>query len=399
MLLRELFIREATAPAPAVKQLGRTFNHLEDLAFLHHSGGAIEALNHLEELVQGKGEQLRLKWDGAPQVYWGRDEAGNFVLSNHNGWLRGFKATSPEEVEDFIVNKSGSPKTPQEVAERKRFAGQFASLWPMFEKATPGRFRGYVYADALFLTQPPLDANGVYNFHPNPKSKTVYHVRGDSELGKRIEQAQVMVVGHGTFEEFGQPDSAQQPKSSFDEFNSNPELIVMGPEYVSTSVELDDAEIEDVKADIRNSASTMDSFLAIASTPGAGLSNLKEGILYPFVNWAAKSGQLSNLGSELFYTWLAQQDPKKVSQVKKDKISSPHYTPALDSIFRIVLKIMNLKEHVMAQIATGSQSDVWATNGEGHVRYKGEHHKYSHVKMVPRRPITRGDINIPAWTP
>lgn len=398
MLLRELFYNEA-AEAPVVKQLGRTFNHLEDLAFLHNSQGAIEALDHIRELVSGKGEQMRLKWDGAPQVYWGRDEKGQFVLSNHNGWLRGFKPSSKEDVYDFIVNKSGNPKTEQEQQDRKQFAGQFANLWSLFESATPANFRGYVYADALFLNRPAIDASEVYNFHPNPKSQTVYHVRSDSKLGKRIAKANVMVVGHGTFTEFGQPDSAQQPKTSFKEFNSNPQLIVLGPEYVTSSVAIDDREIEEVEQDIRNSASQMDSFLAIATTPGAGLSNLKEGIIYPFVNWAAKTGQLNSLSTKLFYSWLDQQDPKKVSQIKKEKIKAPNYKPALDSIFRIVLKIMALKESIMAQIMTGSQSDVWATNGEGHVRYKSKHHQFSHVKMVPRRDIETPSGTIPAWTP
>ena len=143
----------------------------------------------------------------------------------------------------------------------------------------------------------------------------------------------------------------------------------------------------------------MDSFLAIASTPGAGLSNLKEGILYPFMNWAAKNRKLNGLNTALFYSWLDSQDPKKVSQIKKEKIKAPNNKPALDAIFRIVLKIMALKESVMAQIMAGSQSDVWATNGEGHVRYKSGHHQFSHVKMVPRRDIETPSGTIPAWTP
>jgi hypothetical protein len=397
VLLRELFLSEAEI-AP-VKQLGRTFNHLEDLAFLHNSAGAIEALDHLKEITAGKGEQLRLKWDGSPQVYWGRDEQGAFTLAGHNQWLRKVKASTPEQVQDFISNQSGNPKTPEEKAERDQFAQHFSSLWPLFEAATPAKFRGYVYADALFLSRPEIDANSVYNFHPNPKSKTVYHVNSGSDLGHRIGQAEVMVVGHGTFDVFGAPDNTQQPKASFEEFNSNPQLIVMGPEYVTTKTKVDTQEIDRVEADIKQSAGVIDSFLAIASTPGAGLSNLKEGVLYPFVNWAAKSRQLDNLSSDLFYSWLAQQDTKKVSQPKKDKISSPHYTPALDSIFRIVLEIMTLKEHVMLQAAAGASGDVWATNGEGHVRYKSQHHQFSHVKFVPRRDIQTPNGSIPAWTP
>lgn len=403
MLLRELFIREAEEPA--VKQAGRTFNHLEDLAFLHNSAGAIEALEHLKDINTLKGAgQIRMKWDGAPQIYWGRDEKGRFVLTNHNGWLRGgkdpsLKPKNAAALQDFIANQSGSPKTPEEKAERDRFAGQFAGLWGVFESATPKNFKGYVYADALFLARPQLDASGVYNFHPNPKSDTTYHVRSNSRLGKRISAANVMVVGHGTFDSFGAPDNTQEPKTSFDEFNLNPQLIVMGPVYNSALVKVDTTQIDDVEKDIKLSASAIDSFLAIADTPGAGLTNLKTGILYPFVNWAAKSGQLDSLGSELFYSWLQSQDPKKVSEQKKAKIANPNYKIALDAIFRIVLKIMTLKESVLSQLMSGPKGEVWDTHGEGHVKYKSDKQKFSHVKFVPRRAIKTDTGEIPAWTP
>lgn len=403
MLLRELFIRESAVPAE--KQVGRTFNHLEDLAFLHNSAGAIEALEHLKDINTPQGSsQIRMKWDGAPQIYWGRDEKGRFVLTNHNGWLRGgkdpsLKPKNAEQLQDFIANQSGSPKTPEEKQQRDAFAGQFASLWDTFESATPKNFRGYVYADALFLNQPPIDANGVYNFCPNPKSQTCYHVLGSSKLGKRISAANVMVVGHGTFDTFGAPDNQQQPKTSFEEFNLNPQLIVMGPVYNSTPVKLDTKQINDVEQDIKQSATEIDSFLSIADTPGAGLTNLKTGILYPFVNWAAKSGQLDNLSSGLFYQWLQDQDPKKVSAPKKAKIANPIYTNALDSIFRIVLKIMTLKESVLSQVMSGPKGDVWDTHGEGHVKYKSDKQKFSHVKFVPRRAIKTDTGEIPAWTP
>ena len=403
MLLRELFFREDTAPAE--KQVGRTFNHLEDLAFLHNSAGAIEALDHLKEINTPAGaNQIRMKWDGAPQIYWGRDDNGRFVLTNHNGWLRGgkdpsLKPKNAAALQDFIANQSGSPKTPEEKTQRDTFAGQFAGLWDIFEAATPKNFKGFVYADALFLSRPQLDANGVYNFHPNLKSNTTYHVQSASKLGKRISAADVMVVGHATFNTFGAPDNQQQPKTSFDEFNLNPQLIVLGPVYNSTPVKVDTAQIDNVEKDIIASAGAIDSFLAIAETPGAGLTNLKTGILYPFVNWAAKSSQLDNLSSELFYQWLKDQDPKKVSEIKKAKIANPNYTNALDSIFRIVLKIMTLKESVLAQLDASPKGEVWDTHGEGHVKYKGSNQKFSHVKFVPRRDIQTDAGTIPAWTP
>ena len=178
MRLRELFV-EATSP----KQLGRAFNHLEDLVFFYGSDGTMEALEHLKDVATEEGARtIRMKWDGNPQIYWGREtKNGPLLLAGHNGWAKGAKTSNPDEIKDFILNKSGNPKTPEEFESRKQFANEFASLYPLFDAATPKDFVGFVYADGLFLNQP-QNENGVYNFCPNHKSQTCYQVEANSDL-------------------------------------------------------------------------------------------------------------------------------------------------------------------------------------------------------------------------
>lgn len=49
----------------APKQLGRAFNHLEDLVFFYGSAGTIEALEHLKDFNTDQGSaSIRMKWDG-----------------------------------------------------------------------------------------------------------------------------------------------------------------------------------------------------------------------------------------------------------------------------------------------------------------------------------------------
>jgi len=68
------FLKEAEAAVQ--KKLGRAFNHLEDLVFFHGSRGTIEALDHIREIATIEGAQsVRMKWDGNPQIYWGREKA------------------------------------------------------------------------------------------------------------------------------------------------------------------------------------------------------------------------------------------------------------------------------------------------------------------------------------
>ena len=363
------------------KQLGRAFNHLEDLVFFYGTEGTIEALEHLKDIATESGSKsIRMKWDGNPQIYWGRAEKnGPLVLAGHNAWSKGIAATSPEEVADFIINKSGNPKTPEEVEARKEFGNQFASLYNYFDAATPKDFVGFVYADGLFLDQP-QQQDGVYTFCPNPNSKTCYHVKTDSDLGRKITGAKIMVVGHAYFPEFGMPDSAQEPMQDFSSFDGTQDLIVLGPVYNQKPVNVNLGAIDKVETFANRAKSNIDPFLQSV----AGLSDLKN-IIYTYVNQTSKAKQLDNLGEGHFFNWLQNS---KVSGPKQQKINelNKKYN-ALESIFTLVKMIQHMKDEVIDQIE-GEQGDIWDTNGEGRVRYADMSKKYGNVKLVPRKRWT-----------
>ncbi len=375
------FLREAEEAAK--KKLGRAFNHLEDLVFFHGSAGTIEALDHIKEIATTAGSKsLRMKWDGNPQIYWGREQAnGPLILTGHNGWLRGAKTDNPKDLAQFIAHGSGNPKTPEEQKQRIAFAKQFASLYPLFDAATPKDFVGFVYADGLFLQRPQIDQEGNYTFCPNPKSQTCYHVRPDSPLGQRIAAAQVMVVGHAFFPEFGMDDSDQQPIDDFEQFNSNPALIVQGPVYNSNPIGIDTSEVDRVEAYLKQNAAAIDGFLQ--STPGLG--DLKN-ILYTYVNQSAKARNLDQLGTQDFFTWLKSSKVSLPKQSKIEQLAGQHAN-ALDAIFGLVGRIMGLKDKIIDQAEQG-QGEIWDTQGEGRVRYADPNKQFGNVKLVPRKRWT-----------
>jgi len=381
MRLRELFsgLQEASEP----KQLGRAFNHLEDLVFFQGSAGTMEALDHIKDFASKEGaESIRMKWDGNPQIYWGREtKGGPLLLGGHNGWSKGAKTSSPEEIKDFIVNKSGSPKTPDEVKARQQFADQFANLYNYFDKGTPRDFVGFVYADGLFLQRPAVDKEGVYTFCPNPKSQTCYHVRKNSELGKRISNADVMVVGHAYFPQWGMPDSAQKPISDFSQFNGNSKLVVLGPIYNSKPVAIDTTAVANVEKYLAQHAQQIDAFLSDA----AGLSDLKN-IIYTYVNQTAKAKALDSLGAKSFNNWLttSKVSPGKQQKIQEKTTANPQ---ALEAVFTLVKMIQDMKDQIIDQIE-GEQGDIWDTHGEGRVRYAGQGKQYGNVKLVPRKRWT-----------
>lgn len=364
------------------KQLGRAFNHLEDLVFFYGSDGTIEALEHLKDVATDSGSQsIRMKWDGNPQIYWGRERKGGpLILAGHNAWSKGVAATSKEEVADFISNKSGNPKTPEEKAARSEFAQKFASMYDYFDRATPQDFVGFVYADGLFL-DPPVEKDGVYTFCPNPKSKTCYHVRAQSELGKRIGRADIMVVGHAYFPQFGMPDSSQQPMQDFSMFDNDPSIVVLGPVYNDKPVQVDTSAIDKVENFVSQNKAAIDGFLA--GVPG--LADLKN-IIYTYVNQTAKAKRLDSLSAEDFSNWLQNS---KVSTGKQAKIAELdlQFKGATSAIFELVKMIQRMKDEVIDQVE-GEQGDIWDSNGEGRVRYADPNKKFGNVKLVPRKRWT-----------
>lgn len=397
MLLRELFYREAkdvrNAADDSMEKYGRPFNHPEHLVFFKGSAGTLEALNHFKEMAEEKEGKttVRRKWDGNPQVYWGREtKGGPLILAGHNQWGKGVKATSPDQVYDFIANQSGNPKTPEEVKQRQAFATNFANLYPLFDAATPKDFVGFVYADNLFGVEPNNPKrlekeegypSGVWTFAPNPKSQTAYHVDAESELGQRISQAQVMVVGHAIFDTFGAPDRDQQPMDDFSMFNQTPGLIVQGPIYTDSAPEFDTTPIDDMIEYTNQHGAVIDDFMASLPDPD------KNGIFYPFFNQmsnlhAAGKQDFGSISGKTFLDWMTQ---KGVSQKKQQHIINmiQEHPGGLDAILFLIKGIRNMKDQVDAAIKQQPRKEIWDSHGEGHVRYAQSHHKYGNIKIVP----------------
>lgn len=392
MLLRELFYREAAESADDnMEKYGRAFNHPEHLIFFKGSKGALEALSHFKEIAsEPEGSTtVRGKWDGNPQIYWGREVAnGPLILAGHNQWSRGVKGDSKEAVYDFIANQSGKAKSPEEVKQRQAFATQFANLYPLFDAATPKDFVGFVYADNLFGVEPtnPIKLkDGVYTFCPNPKSNTCYHVRADSDLGQRIAKAQVMVVGHAMFDEFGAPDRAQQPMDDFSMFNQTPGLIVQGPIYTSSGSGQDTSRVDElidyVSNEVKGVGPTIDAFIASLPDPD------KNGVFYPFFNamsnlHANNQQSFDSITGKTFVDWMTT---KGVSQKKQQHIINmiQQHPGALDSMLKLIKDIRNMKDEVVAAYKGQGQPEIWDTEGEGYVRYAQPGHKYGNIKLVP----------------
>jgi hypothetical protein len=357
--------KKTNEDAAAPKKVGREFNHLEDLVFTEPKG-AQRAVEILKNLAQDA-KDVAIKWDGNPTVYWGRDEDGSFRLVGKNNWGREEgKSSSPEELKQFVMSRGKGEEW------RAKFAGDMAALWPVFEKATPADFRGYVYGDILFHPGKPYEgADGRLSFTPN---QTTYAVKGTSDIGRRIAGAKVAVAAHKVYSYFG--DKTGQDISDVKQFSGNPELVVFGQTYVSHQPAVNADNLATIEKLANQKAISIDKLL----TPQAGLSDLQT-IIYTFVNQQSRAKALDKLDPKDFFDWLASS---KVSPAKQQKIANLNIqnAGAMDAMFMLVRELMKAKDEVIRELDQ-AEGDVTATTGgkpggEGYVSGKDS------VKLVPR---------------
>jgi hypothetical protein len=357
--------KKTNEDAAAPKKVGREFNHLEDLVFTEPKG-ALRAVQILKGLSQDA-KDVSIKWDGNPTVYWGRDEDGTFRMVGKNNWGREEgKSASPEDLKQFIMSRGKGEDW------REKFASDMAALWPIFEKATPTDFRGYVYGDILFHPGKPYQgANGRMTFTPN---QTTYAVKGNSSIGRKVAAAKIAVAAHKQYSYFG--DKSGEDFSNPEIFDANPELLVFGQTYVTTQPAVNADNISVIEKTANKSSTAIDQLL----TPQAGLSDLQT-IIYTFVNAQSRAKALDALNSEAFFNWLKTS---KVSAPKQQKIAdlSAANPGALDAMFFLVRELMKAKDEVIREL-DAAEGDITATTGgkpggEGYIKTGDA------VKLVPR---------------
>jgi hypothetical protein len=354
-----------------MKKLGRAFNHLEDLVFFYGSDGVKEAIQHIQEICNDS-SSVRMKWDGGLQIYWGRETVnGPLIMTGHNGWARGSKSTSPEELYDFIVNQSGKDRI-NVSDQRKEHAIKFGKLFPLLDAATPKDFVGFVYADLLYWNKPPL-ANNEYNFYPN---HTGYTVNKDTALGKRIENSNILLAGHAYFNAFGLKDDQQLPLDNFDIFNITDEVIILNPYY--SKVDIQYRLTEDTIDKINSLCDHLDKFLK----PITGVSEFRE-YIYKYFNAKMKYDLLVS-----FYGWLSNGQ-FRISGFQLSKIMSRIHSnyEAYNDTFRLIYTIRDIKNQIIEELEN-HDCDVKAYNPEGWVRYSDDNKQFGHIKLVPRHKWT-----------
>ena len=347
-----------------MKTIGREFNHLEDLVFSEPNGAqrAVQVLRDMEQDSQ----DVSLKWDGNPTVYWGRDEDGTFRLVGKNNWGREEgKSSSPEELQKFIMSRGKGEDW------REKFASDMAGLWPIFEAATPEDYRGYVYGDLLYHPGKPYEGkDGSISFTPN---QTTYNVKATSDVGKKIGKSKIGVAAHSEFSYFG--DKSGEPLKDVDQFNTS-DLVVFGQTYVTHRPAVDAENLGKIEGLANDYQANINQFFV----PQKGLSDLQN-IVYTYVNQTSRAKQLDKLSAGSFLNWLGTSKVSAGKQAKIQELAKDN-ADTINGVFVLVKEIMKAKDNIIADLDS-AEGDITAhtggtPGGEGYVKTKDK------VKLVPR---------------
>ena len=352
--------------------------HAEDIIYWEGSAGAQRVIKSLEQMEQQGHQDVTVKWDGKPAIIFGRDENGNFILTDKSGFTaKGYdgKAKSADELEAMLKNRPGYVKDPEGSGP---FVAQMKELFNDYEQAVPTSYRGFFKGDLLYFDTPQL-SDGNYTFTPNT---VTYSVDADSDLGQRISKSKTGVVIHRQVS----PDGTESPLEDVDIFQGD-RVLVVPPVTAEKPVQLHAKSIDVLKQTVQKYGPKLDELLNVQELTARKMKDFP-GVLYAYSNSKVDTG-FSDIGSD-FIQWL---EGSKVSKRKQENIKDylQQHQQAFAALWKIYNTIVHVKDDVVAQIDQQGmpvkQSIGGQTGGEGYVMA----HPGGDIKLVPREFFTKAN--------
>lgn len=340
-------VYESLQPLNEQEEVGREYQHIEDLTYIYGPQGALKAINRLQQIAQDS-SHLEVKWDGSPAITFGRNAKGQFHLGDK--YAREY-LTTPKALYDYVTRKGSSES-------RVEFARVMMSLFKYYEQATPKDYRGFLECGLMYPTsqQPkPKEVNGVYTFKPNT---VIYSVAADSELGKRIGQSATAAAATGYFDDL--PGLGAQRQAVGDRYKpiNSPQVVIIPPTFTNTQVKLPQQQLKRLEQYVKQNAALITDFItpsaewtaSFKKNPAKAVSEWRAAI-YKYVNTQVDSPEsLSNLGSNIV-SW-AQTDPILKSAGRREIAINDfkNKKAGMTATFKVVGEIMKLKNTVLNQI-------------------------------------------------
>ena len=355
---------------------GARIEHPEDLVFDLGSKGIKQALDGIKRSAEEPAKTNTIKWDGKPAIVFGRDDSGQFILTDKGGFVaKGYNglATSAKDMARVFSNRKG---------DYGPLIQLYGKLFPLLDRTIPQHFRGFVQADLLYSSTPPVE-NNAYVFTPN---QVTYRVSADTDLGKQIGASEVGLAIHT---EVDKPGGTVRPVTSR-VLDKAPGVLVLDSTMKDTgsAIDLDKGLVIKIQDTYNEYAPAIDAFLSpqeltrrkIGSTPK---------LMKQYVNFKVRQGGFTNMIKD-FGPWVTQkiptQAPRIIEWMNENK-------GAVSALFSSFVNIALLKDQLIKAL-DNQDADVKADikGDPGHEGYVGDG-----IKFVDRDKFSR--VNFAANNP
>lgn len=249
---------------------------------------AITTLNDLYKALKGHSESkhsITQKWDGAPAVFVGPDpQTGEFFVAKKGIFNKNPKVY--KSVEEIEADTSGDL--------RNKLVTAFNEL-----KKLPidTILQGDMMFTASDIETQTIDGEAFYLFQPNT---IAYAVATDSELGKQIASANLGIVFHTKYE-----------GDSFENLSANYSINIDSLKNASSSVWIDDANVEDYRGTATMTANESDTVEQALSNAGKHFRKVSRGILSTISNDKALSQEIEQFQNTYIRQGVEVTDTKQ----------------------------------------------------------------------------------------
>ena len=355
---------------------GARIEHPEDLVFDLGSKGIKQALDGIKRSAEEPAKTNTIKWDGKPAVVFGRDDSGQFILTDKGGFVaQGYNglATSAKDMARVFSNRKG---------DYGPLIQLYGKLFPLLDRTIPQHFRGFVQADLLYSSTPPVE-NGAYVFTPN---QVTYRVSADTDLGKQIGDSDIGLAIHT---EIDKPGGTVRPVTSR-VLDKAPGVLVLDSTMKDTgsAIDLDKGLVIKIQDTYNEYAPAIDAFLSPQELTRRKITSTPK-LMKQYVNFKVRQGGFTNMIKD-FGPWVTQkiptQAPRIIEWMNENK-------GAVSALFSSFVNIALLKDQLIKAL-DNQDADVKADikGDPGHEGYVGDG-----IKFVDRDKFSR--VNFAANNP
>lgn len=379
--------------------------HLEELILKGQKQGLDLAVAFIKEFLSVLGGNVdtkmftTVKYDGAPAIICGYSPENNqfFVGTKGVGAKTAKVCYTQQDIITYYGEKPG-------LAEKLKLA-----LLYLPKVIKQNMYQGDFMFDKASLNKINYEGEDLITFKPNT---ITYAIEADSELGKKIQNAQIGIVFHTRLTGPSFKELKQSPDVTVTEFNQTPDVWVDDAKFKDMSglVTLTDEEkklVDDSLNSIQNSAKVI-RWTSLPSTFYADANT--------FINFLIKRGEfVGDLDKNFndFIEWYSQRIETEINKLKTEETKQRKRNSrdkaieffkqnklSIVNIFSVTEKIAEIKKLFIAKYSNAVKSKQFIAQPDGTLKvtkpegFVAVDHIGNSVKLVDRLEFSRANFAV-----